>query len=128
MRKWTDLPARDIASYPGSAGGLASDMTKLEPENEVQWQALNYRHLETTQGTMRERGCSEQAQAMQRQLFKRGCKGLRRAESEEGNALAGLLEATLNRLPPSRPDGLWLTLPTPLSRWLGVGRPTDTPP
>ena len=77
MRKWTDLPLRDIASY---LGGQVIGLRHDQAETRTSMAGLNYRHLETLKD-LRER-LSEQAQAMQRQLSM-GLQGVRRAASEE---------------------------------------------
>ena len=77
MRKWTDLPLRDIAAYLGRQGiALRHDQV----ETRTSMAGLSYRHLETLKD-LRAR-LSEQAQAMQRQLSM-GLQRIQRAALEE---------------------------------------------
>jgi ubiquinone/menaquinone biosynthesis C-methylase UbiE/glycosyltransferase involved in cell wall biosynthesis len=75
--RWTNLPARDVASYLGrQVVGLRPDQPEVRPSIE----GLNYRHLEALKG-LREK-LSEQVREIQRQLT-RGVQAIRRAASEE---------------------------------------------
>jgi ubiquinone/menaquinone biosynthesis C-methylase UbiE/glycosyltransferase involved in cell wall biosynthesis len=77
MRQWTDLPARDVASYLGrQVGGFRHD----QADGRTSLEGLNYRHLEALKG-LREK-LSDQVQEMQRQLS-RGLQAIQRAAWEE---------------------------------------------
>jgi ubiquinone/menaquinone biosynthesis C-methylase UbiE/glycosyltransferase involved in cell wall biosynthesis len=77
VRTWTDLPARDVASYLGrQMVGFRHD----QADGRTSLEGLNYRHLEALKG-LREK-LSEQVQEMQRQLS-RGLQAIQRAALEE---------------------------------------------
>lgn len=118
MRKWTDLPARDIASYLGrQVIGLRHDQT----ETRTSMAGVNHRHLETLKD-LRARLC-EQAQAMQRQLSK-GLQGLRRAESEQCYRPA-YVQTTGGYTQSAAPSPALSHLPTPVAG--SVLETADTP-